>query len=141
MTFDIPTNVIPTVMPTAIASGLAVSFCSISAPSGAFTPGGEPVTGSGSYMPVAGLQNIPCMDAPPSVVRVQATEQKTESEILSLQFRHVWLTGYYPQIPTNDANWQAMITNANGTLVYDLLGAESDSQLQMTRLELRIASI
>lgn len=126
-------SLIAEVMPNAIASGLMVSTCSIQAPSGSFDAGGAPV---GGYVPVAGLQGIQCMSAQPGA-RVLAGEAKAATQVLSTQFRHVLLAGWYPAIPSSNAGWQAVVDG----VTWDILGAESDSQSQMTRMELRIAQI
>jgi len=131
-------SLIAEVMPNAIASGLFVSLFSAFAPSSALEPGGE--VPPGKLVPVPSVQNVPCMIAPPSNLRLSATEQKTAPAVLSLQFAHVLLSGYYPQIPGSDADWDAVITNPDGsTLVVDVVGAEVDSQSQMTRVSVRIA--
>jgi len=128
------------VMPYALSTGLFVSTCDIQAPSGTFDSGGAPAVGSDGkplYVAVAGLQGIKCMSAPMSVGGIGAGETKTPAEILSTQTRHVLLGGYYPQIPAQDDGWRAVI---DGT-VFDLVGAESDSQFTQTRLALKIAQI
>lgn len=124
------------VMPEAIATGLFDALANIQAPDGTFGPSGAP---SGNYVTVSGLGAIACMDAPPSDARIQATEAKSLADQLSLNMRHVLLSGYYPQIETD---WRAVITKSDGVtvVVYDVMGAESDSQTQQTRLEVRIVT-
>lgn len=127
------------VMPQAVDTGLFVSLCSFNQPSGALGPSGAPVTGAGAWVPVANLQNIPCKRQPVSNLRIQATEVRQLEEILSLQVQHVLLNGYYPDVTGlgSDDNWQAVIDG----VAYTLMGAESDSQSQMTRCEVRLAQI
>jgi hypothetical protein len=130
---------IAAVMPAAIATGLFASLCTIQQLTGAYGPSGAPVQ---TWENVAGLVNIPCMDEPPSEGRIQATEVKDLAEIMSLNLRHILLSGYFGQLFDN-TGWRAVITEADGVTVnnYDILGAESDSQGTMTRLEVRIAEI
>jgi len=142
-------SLIDQVMPLALATGLFVSTCSIQQPSGEQnddgTPKVDPTTHEPLYVPVVGLQDITCMAAPEGGIK--ANEVKSESEIISYQYRHVLLGGFYPQIPDSDDNWQAVIKTFTPdgvfveSVVWDLVGAESDSQSQMTRLQLRIAEL
>ncbi len=123
---------ISNVMPTVVASGLMVSVCSISAP----TPASGAI--SGTYTPVTGLQDIQCMNAPePWGNHVGATEQKTMSQIASMAERHVLLDDYYqllsPSTNWGNLGWQATVDG----VIYDLIGAEADSQQTQTRLCLR----
>ncbi len=123
------------VMPLAVATGLFVSLCTIQSPSASINPDGTPVN---SYSDVAGLVNIPCMDAVLSDSSIQATEAKTLQEILSKTYRHVLLNGFYPSILAGvGEGWRAVV---DGT-AYDLLGAEPDSQSQMIRLKLQLATV
>jgi hypothetical protein len=132
-------GLIAEVMPYALSTGLFVSTCDIQAFAGFFDDGGAPAFGRGGipYTPVDGLQGIPCMSAPMSTGSVGAGETKTASEILGTQTRHVLLGGYYPQIPAQNANWRAVIDG----VIWDITGAESDSQATQTRLALKIAQI
>lgn len=140
-------SILGDVMPLAVASGLFASLCNIQAPSGQFDSGGAPLTGPGAYVAVAGLQCIVCMSAPVSTAKVSAGEAKTLEEILGTQARHVLLSGCFPQIPASNDNWQAVISNfdSNGNLVdvatWDIMGSESSSQSDQTRLEVRVAQI
>ncbi len=129
------------VMPAAIASGLLVSLCTIQAPTGAVNPDGSPTN---SFADVAGLVNIPCTDAVESEGSIQATEVKTLAEIMSKGIRHVFLNGYYPSIISAatatagvGAGWRAVVDG----IVYDLMGAEPDSQSTQTRLHLQLVSV
>jgi hypothetical protein len=128
-------NEIGLVMVAALDTGLFVSLCTISAPDGNLGPSGAP---SNTFVDIPGLIDIPCMDAVPSEARIQATEVKDLAEILATGLRHVALNGYYPQIiPGVALGWRATV---DGT-VYDLIGAEPDSQGTQTRLHLRLSSV
>lgn len=122
---------IASVVPAAVNTGRFVSLCTIQQPSGTFGASGAP---DGTFTNVAGMVNIACMSAPVSNLRIIATEEKTLAEILATKPRHVLLAGYYPTIQTN---YRAVV---DGT-AYDILGVESDSQAQMTRLMVRLASL
>ena len=123
------------VMPAALATGTFVSLCSIESPDGNLGPSGAP---SGNFLPVAGLQNIPCKAQPPSEARIQATEMKALAEIMAQAPMHVLLNAWYPQIENGvAAGWRCIIDG----IVLDILGAESDSQGQMTRMQVRVAQV
>lgn len=121
------------VMPAALATGLFVSLCTIQRPSGIMTADGTP---DGTYIDVAGMVGIQCMNAPTSISRITASEQKSARMLESYNSNHCLLGGYYPTIAGN-TQWRAVV---NGTS-YDILGAESDSQSQMTRLEIQISTV
>ncbi len=103
-------NAVSRVMPLARATELFDSLATISAPDGLLTAGGSP---SGTYADVAGLINIPCVDAPVAVDRYN---------IMSNEMRGVSQS-------TVDGN------------VYDIAAAESDSQRTQTRLSLREVTV
>jgi hypothetical protein len=120
------------VMPAAVDTGLFVSLCSISAPTPA---SGAP---SGTYTAVTGLQDLACMDAPENFGSgISANEAKSPALTESMAMRHVLLNGYYallsPSTNWGDIGWRATVDG----VVYDLLGAEADSQQTQTRLRLR----
>ena len=129
------------VLPTAYATGLfGDALCTIQMPDGQLGDTGAP---SGNFVNVTGLIDIPCMDAPPAPNRVAATEMKDLAEIAANAPRHVLLNGYFQVLDSPSGvpeGWQAVIERPIGTtpVVYDLLGAESDSQAQMTRLDVRL---
>lgn len=137
MNQDIIAASVAGVMPAALATGLFVSTCSISAPaaaSGAI---------SGTYTAVTGLQDIVCMDAPEMFQgssSLSAVEIKSQGQTESMGKRHILLDAYYPQLSpeTNWGNvgWRATVVNSiNGTtVVYDIIGVEADSQQTQTRL-------
>lgn len=114
-------------------AGLFSKRITFQKPDGVITPAGQP---SGNYVNVAGLVNLPCMDAPISEARIQATEVKALKDIVASQIRHVLLYGYFPTI-ADDTDWQAVIDGE----VWDLLGSESDSQRIMTRVHLSVQTI
>jgi hypothetical protein len=125
---------IAAVMPVAFATGLFVSLCTIQMPDGTLGDTGAP---SGTFVNVMGMVNIPCMDAPPSPGHIAATEVKALEEIAANAPRHILLNAYFAQLASPNGvpdGWQAIIDG----VVYDLLGAEADSQTQMTRLDVRL---
>jgi hypothetical protein len=121
---------------TAFQSGLLMSLCTIQVPDGSQGPSGNPtntwITWNG--MPVG----IVCMDAV-TANSVQATEAKAIAEIESKAFRHVLLSGCYPQLfalKNSGEQVRALITDASGaTTTYEVLGVEDDSQATQTRFE------
>ena len=119
-------------------AGLMQSLCTVQAPSGNIGPSGAP---DSTYADVSGLVNIPCMNAPLSVGTIAATEVRNIAEIMSEDFRHVLLNGYYTQFDQGqhwgDVGWHAIIDG----VTYDILGAERDSQFSQTRLRLRQVSL
>jgi len=128
------------VMTMAVATGLFRSLMTVKAPDGTLGAGGAP---SGTYVAVAGLSGIVCMDAPyyEQAYRVSGTERKTPAEILSEGERHVLLDRYYPELTpqTNwgDVGWIAEMTDRTGNVtVYDITGADADSQQTQTRVTL-----
>ena len=123
------------VLGEAVNTDLFASLVTIQAPDGNVGPSGAP---SGTWVNVAGLVGIACMDEAPSMARIQATEVKALAEIMSLNLRHVLMSGYYPQIVTS---MRAVMTKPDSTVViFDILGAEADSQTQMTRMQMRIVT-
>jgi hypothetical protein len=124
-------------MPIAVASGLFVSLATVTKPPTGQGPTGNPP--AGPYTPVSSaLTNIQCMDAPPSIARIQATEMKDVAEIMSKGFRHVLLAKCFLDAP--DWSGLAYRVIVDG-IEYDLLGAENDSQLTQTRVDLQLVSI
>jgi len=122
-------------MPAAIDTGLFDSLCTILGPPTAQGPTGNP---TGPYAPIIGLTDIPCMDAPPSIARVQATEVKAVEEIMAVGLRHVLLNQCFADAPQwAGRNYRASIDG----VVMDLLGAENDSQTTQTRLDLKLVTI
>ncbi len=124
------------VMPAALATGLFVSLCTIQAPDQ--LPQGPTGNPPGTYSNVAGRVDIPCMDAPPSIARIQATEMKDVAEILSKGLRHVLLGKCFADAPDwSGAGYRAVVDG----VVYDLMGAENDSQNTQTRIDLQLATV
>lgn len=128
---------IAAVMPAVVATGLLVSLCTVQAPDNTFGASGAP---SGLYADVAGLVSIPCMDAPLSVGGIDADEAKALAEVASRSVRHVLLNQYYAQL--DGLNWGAIGWRAivDG-IMYDILGAERDSQSSQTRLRLQLVTV
>jgi hypothetical protein len=134
------TREIQSVMPTAYALGLFVSSASFFSPVQEQGPTGNLID---SFSPIAGLQDIPCMNAPESLLgRVSSDETRRTPHIEAERFRHVLLNAYFPALDTGftqgaGMGWQATV---DGTM-YDFLGGEGDSQQQMTRCKLQLVSI
>jgi hypothetical protein len=126
---------ISSVMAQATATGLFVSRGTAQAPDGQVGPSGAP---SGTWADVAGLVDIPCMDAPATETSVDVTELKSLAEIMARNCRHVLLDRRYP---TLEAGWRAGWRWVMDGIVYDVLGAEPDSQDQMTRMELQEVTV
>ena len=128
-------------MVEAIDTGLFVSLCTLQTPSGTFTLSGAP---DGLYNNVAGLVNIPCTAPPPAESRVQATTVRDLAEITASELHHVLLAGYYPSV---DLGWRGEGADATGPWralidgwAYEIMGVESDSQSQMTRLMVKLTT-
>ena len=121
------------VVPAVIATGIVNSLASFSQPSGNQTADGSP---DGLYTPVAGLQNIVCMSAVTSNGRIAANEKISAEMIESDNSSHVWLAGYYPTLAGNTQ----YIVAVDG-VTYRVLGAESDSQMQTTRVLIEVITI
>jgi hypothetical protein len=133
------------IVPAVIAAGLVNSLVTFQAPTGVLTSSGAPAqTGGDSgdgWNNVAGYIAIPCMDAPLTVGRITADEKKSIEEIEASNEDHIWLAGFYPGIET-DTNWRAQVTDPAGNVSYwDVLGSESDSQAQTTRVKVQQVSI
>ncbi len=134
------------VMKEAKRTGLfTTTLCTVQLPSGNVGPSGAP---DGLFVNLTGVVDIDCMSAPPSSARIQATDVKSLQEIMNIWLRHVLLDGYFPQIVAAvGAGARAVMTTVDQfgvvveTVNYDILGSEADSQIQMTRLELKFASI
>jgi hypothetical protein len=125
---------LPEVMPAAIATGLFVSLCTIQQPDGLFVDAGQP---SGNFVNVAGFIDIPCTAPPTSDLRITADEKKSLEKIETFSSLHVLLGGYYPGVEYGTGKgWRAVVDG----YPFDLLGAEHDSQKQMTRLAVRFSA-
>ncbi len=120
---------------TVATLGLFVSLCSIERrpnPPGTDASGWPDYSVSPTgYQPVAGLTNIPCMNA------VEATAKpdkygvvRTAMELETMAYYHILLNGYYPTILQRD------LAIVDGT-TYMVQAVESDSQGVMTRLAVR----
>lgn len=126
------------VVPAVLASGIVNSLCTFQAPDGVLIGAGQP---SGVYVDVAGYVGIQCMDAPTSDMRITADERKSIDQVESDNSSHIWLAGYYPEVNDNTV-WRAVITDAAGNVtIYDVLGAEGDSQAKTTRVKVQVATV
>ena len=132
------------VMPTAYGLGVFVSSASFVSPVQIQGATGNSV---GGYNPIAGLQNIPCMNAPESGMKVSSDETRLLPHIEAERHRHVLLKGYYQQLDTGFSQgagmgWEVTITDAAGNSQdYDFLGGEGDSQVQMTRIKVMLVTV
>lgn len=126
---------IEAVIPLTLETGLFVSLATIYGRDRVQGPTGNFID---SYRPISGLMDIPCMDTPTSPNRVQANEVRQIQQILSIGMRHVLLNRCFTDAP----NWanEAYRVDVDGVM-YELWGAENDSQTQMTRLELRLVQV
>jgi hypothetical protein len=139
------TLAIQQVMPAAVATGLFVSLFTAQEPVPTQDANGAILFDYVNVTSVAGLINIPCMDAPESTASVTANEARAVAEIVSTGVRHVLLSAWYPALYAgwcglagdNKGAWIALV---DGTQ-YEIDGVESDSQSQMTRVRLKVASI
>lgn len=135
-------NAIQQVMPAVIATGLLVSLFTAQEPVPTVGPTGAVEF---DYVDVAGLVGIPCTAPPPSPTDIQATEVRALEEITASELHHVLLNGYYP---TLDAGWRGENADGKGAWIalidgaqYEIAGVESDSQSQMTRLKVKLATV
>jgi hypothetical protein len=134
------------VMPAAFATGLFVSTASFVQPIATQGPTGNP---TGGYTPIAGLQNIPAMNAPASTGMIGNSSDETRglAHIEAKRVRRMVLNGYYPLLDTGFSQgagmgWEVQVTDGNGSpQLYDFLGGEGDSQRQMTRVEMMLVTV
>ena len=139
-------NALAGVVAEVVDTGLLVSLFTARQPDGLFGPTGAP---SGNYADVPGLTDLACMAAPPSTGSIQATETRALEEITASELHDVWLPGWYSAL---DAGWRG--ENANGTgawicriqwmgewFSYTIMGVESDSQTQTTRVKVKLATL
>lgn len=127
-------------MPQAIATGRFVSLFTALQP-----PTGQGPTGNltGDWTPILGLIDIACTAAPPLPSRLQATQARDMEEIVSKEFQHVLLSGWYPQLEQGLATgWRCTITDSgSNTVTLLMLGAESDSQGTQTRVHVEYVEL
>ena len=104
------------------------------------TPGNTTYDGIGALAWVCeslAMTNIPCTAPPTSNIRITADEKKAIDRIETFSSLHVLLNGYYPGIEYGTGKgWRAMVDG----YPFDILGAEHDSQRQMTRLAVRFSA-
>ncbi len=123
------------VRPAVTQAGLDVSLATFQSLDSAQGSTGNPV---GTYTNVAGLVDIPCMDAPLAPGTISALEAKALAEIESKGIRHVSLDNYYPAVVAGwPEGWRCIIDG----ITYDLIGAEADSQNSQTRVKLQIVTV
>lgn len=137
---------IANVMQAAYSTGLFVSSASFTAPVQIQGATGNSIGGT---TPIAGLQNIACMDAPdhPGLAIVGSGQKRNPDYIEASRDRHVLLKAYFSQLDTGfdsgaSLGYQVTITGPNGlTKLYQFLGGEGDSQFTQTRCNLRLVTI
>lgn len=127
-------------MPLVVATGLLVDVFTAQQPDAGQTSTGA---NSGGYTNVIGLDSIPCMAAVNSMSTIAPSELRQVKEILDKAPRHVMLDANYPAIIDGwRAGWRAVVVYPDGTsTVYDIIGAETDSQTSHTRVELNKVSV
>jgi hypothetical protein len=139
-------NEIAQVMPTAYGLGIFVSFASFVAPVQTQGATGNSI---GGYTAIAGLQNIPCMNAPerPGMVGNSSNEKRSVSNIQAERGRELLLNGYFQQLDTgyNQAaglGWQVIVQDPDGIAsTYQFFGGEGDSQQIQTRCRLMLVTL
>jgi hypothetical protein len=134
------------VMPVAYALGTFVALASFFAPS-------QIQLSTGNYentqTPIAGLQNIPCMNAPAAagVVGLSSDETRLIPHIEAERHRHILLNAYFQALDTGfnqgaGLGWQLQVTNEDGTTeTFDFLGGEGDSQQTQTRVKAQLVTV
>lgn len=136
------------VMPAALATGLFVSLFTAQQPVPNIGETGALGDGPTDYVDVVGLVAIPCTAPPISTDAIQATEVRALEEITAAELHHVLLNGYYPALdlgwrgdqPNSTGAWIARIAWGDQMFNYTISGVESDSQSQMTRVKVKLAT-
>lgn len=134
------------VMPAAYGIGLFVSSASFVAPVQTQGATGNSI---GGFTPIAGLQNIPCMNAPerPGPTGNASTETRAIPHIEAERGRELLLKAYFPQLDTGfnqgaGLGWEVQVTDQNGNMnMYDFMGGEGDSQQTQTRCKLILVTV
>jgi len=128
-------------MAEAVATGLFVSLFTAQEPVPTIGPTGAVEF---DYTNVAGLIDIPCMSAPTSTGDLQATEVRALTDITASELHHVLLNAWYPQL---DQGWRGENSDGKGAWIalidgyqYEINGVEADSQSQMTRVRVKLAT-
>lgn len=86
------------------------------------------------------ITDVPCMRAPFNPVRIMADSKATPTMSEEFNPFHLLLNGYYPQVP-EALNSPAQLLVIIDGVQHDILGVESDSQKQMTRLHVTQVSV
>lgn len=135
-------SAIEAVMPAALATGLfekaLVTFEAPVDTEAGYSGSGFP---TGAFLPVAGLIDILAMVAPTSVARVSGQTKKSIQQQEASNSSHVLLGCYYPDAETVWRNGGRAVINGVLYENNDILAVESDSQQQMTRMEVRVLTI
>lgn len=120
------------VIPTALASGVFASLCTIKAPTQSLDGLGQ--VDLSDYVAVPGMVDIPCMKPPLMIRRMSGLEVRRADAIAQQSTFHVLLAGYYPAI---EQKQQAKVDGTG----YEIMTVEFDSQRRMTRLALQEYSL
>lgn len=127
-----------------VDAGLTQFVCDIQKPNGTVGPSGAP---SYNWAAIPELSGLVAMAAPLSAARISTGEKKETDQVLNTANKHVWLAGYYPEIAQFKQLFDLRCMmysegqDVNSGIPYDVIGAESDSQSIMTRMELRAVSV
>jgi hypothetical protein len=122
-------------MPLAIQTGLFVSLFTALQPPTRQGPTGNII---GDWTPIPGLIDIACTAPPLRDASITATEARELEQILAKEFKHVLLSGWYPQLEQGIATGWRCLVDGNELV---MLGAESDSQFTQTRVRVEFVSL
>ncbi len=116
------------VIPFVQEAGQFPNLCTIQSIPGTKNAMGAPII---TFSDVAGLVNIPCHAAPPSIFRLSGSNElrKPDRTDESQEF-HVLLSGYFPQI---QMNMRAVVDG----VPYNIVGIDQDAFHTQTRLEVQ----
>lgn len=122
------------ILPAVREAGEFISVCTVQVCTNTpdATTGQIDLTDTG-FASIPGVVNIACKRAPQSYSRILATQIVNTQISEGVNFFHVLLDGYFPQIPEALASNGQMRAVIDG-VVHQLLGVESDSQKIMTRI-------
>ena len=91
------------------------------------------------YADIAGVVNVACMRSPQSVERIAATENNGVTISEAMNYFHVLLDGYFPQVPEALASTGTLRAIIDG-VAHQILGVEPSSQKELalqTRLKVQ----
>lgn len=115
-------------------ANLFSSLCTIRRATGTLDSNGQPDLDPASFVPVAGMISIRCMDAPEVLTRPDITDEtKLVSMTLARKQRHVLLDGAFLVL-------QGDLATIDG-IDYDVMSVEPDSQGITTRMAVQVRVI